>query len=78
MVEHERTRHQEGLLKTTDAFVKENLQVATIAFFGAHLQLPLGVSLLLAAILGVVIVLVPSFSRITQLRRTLRRAASGK
>ncbi|HVV18210.1 MAG TPA: lipopolysaccharide assembly protein LapA domain-containing protein [Pseudonocardiaceae bacterium] len=59
-------------------FILENLQTASITFFGAHLQLPLGVALLLAAILGIVIVLVPSFSRITQLRRTLRRATSGK
>lgn len=59
-------------------FILENLQTASIAFFGAHLHLPLGVSLLLAAIAGVVLVLVPTSGRIMQLRRTLRRAANGR
>lgn len=59
-------------------FIIENLGTVKIAFFGAHWELPLGVAILLAAVCGVLLVLVPSFGRILQLRRTLRRAASGK
>ncbi len=59
-------------------FIIENLQTVNIAFFGAHWQLPLGVAILLAAVCGVLLVLVPSFGRIIQLRRTLRQATTGK
>ena len=59
-------------------FIIENLQTVNIAFFGMHWQLPAGVAMLLAAVCGVLLVLVPSFGRIIQLRRTLRRAAHSK
>jgi uncharacterized integral membrane protein len=56
-------------------FIIENGQTVDIGYFGAHLRLPLGVALLLAAIGGVLLVLVLSAGRIVQLRRTLRKAA---
>jgi uncharacterized integral membrane protein len=54
-------------------FILENSQRARISFFGAHGQLPLGVALLLAAVFGVLLVVVPGTARIVQLRRTARR-----
>jgi len=54
-------------------FILENSQKVSIAFFGAHGHLPLGVALLLAAVLGVLLVAVPGTARIMQLRRTARR-----
>ncbi len=54
-------------------FILENGQRANIAFFGGHAQLPLGVALLLAAVFGVLLVVIPGTARILQLRRTARR-----
>jgi uncharacterized integral membrane protein len=54
-------------------FVLENGQRADIGFFGAHGHLPLGIALLLAAILGVLLVLIPGTGRIIQLRMLARR-----
>lgn len=59
-------------------FIIENGQRVNIAFFGAHGQLPLGVALLLAAICGVLLVAVPGYGRILQLRKALRRTANGR
>lgn len=59
-------------------FIVENLGTVDIAFFGIHGHLPLGVALLVAAVCGSLLILVPSYHRISQLRRTLRRAAHGK
>jgi uncharacterized integral membrane protein len=56
----------------------ENLGTVDIAFFGAHGHLPLGVAMLVAAVCGVLLVLIPSFGRILHLRRTLHRATTGK
>jgi uncharacterized integral membrane protein len=58
-------------------FIIENGQRVDISFFGAHGHLPLGVALLLAAICGVLLVAVPGYGRILQLRRALRRTTSG-
>ncbi|HKN98291.1 MAG TPA: lipopolysaccharide assembly protein LapA domain-containing protein [Pseudonocardiaceae bacterium] len=58
-------------------FIIENGQSVSIAFFGAHGRLPLGVALLLAAICGVLLVAIPGYGRILQLRRALRRSANG-
>jgi len=44
-----------------------------VSFFGASGHLPLGVALLLAAVLGVLLVVVPGTARIIQLRMTARR-----
>ncbi len=48
-----------------------------ISYFGAHGHLPLGVALLLAAVLGVLLVVIPGAGRIIQLRRTARRHLKG-
>jgi uncharacterized integral membrane protein len=54
-------------------FILENGQRADISFFGAHGHLPLGIALLLAAILGVLLVVIPGTGRIIQLRVLARR-----
>lgn len=54
-------------------FILENGQRANISFFGAHGHLPLGVALLLAAVLGVLLVVIPGTGRIVQLRIVARR-----
>jgi lipopolysaccharide assembly protein A len=54
-------------------FILENEQTVDIAYFGAHGHLPLGVALLLAALAGALLVLIPGTVRIVQLRRTARR-----
>jgi len=54
-------------------FVLENGHRVDVAFFGAHGHLPLGVALLLAAVLGVLLVAIPAAARILQLRATARR-----
>jgi len=51
-------------------------QSVTISIFGGSLHLPLGVALLLAAICGVLLVAVPGYGRIFQLRRAVRRAGN--
>ena len=56
-------------------FIIENSQTVDIGFFGAHWHLSLGVAMLLAAICGVLLVAVPGYGRIIQLRRVLRKAA---
>jgi lipopolysaccharide assembly protein A len=54
-------------------FILENSQQVNIGYFGAHGHLPLGVALLLAAILGVLLIVIPGAGRMIQLRRTARR-----
>jgi uncharacterized integral membrane protein len=54
-------------------FILENGQQATVAYFGAHGHLPLGVALLLAAVAGALLVVIPGTGRILQLRATARR-----
>src|SRR5215467_9328878 len=54
-------------------FILENGQQVDIAYFGAHGHIPLGVALLLAAVLGILLVVIPGAGRIIQLRRTARR-----
>jgi uncharacterized integral membrane protein len=55
-------------------FILQNPQRVQVHLFGAHLNAPLGVSLLLAAALGLLLVVVPGAGRIIQLRRSTRRA----
>jgi uncharacterized integral membrane protein len=57
-------------------FILENSHGVDVAFFGAHGHLPLGVALLLAAVLGVLMVVIPGTGRIIQLRMTARRHRS--
>jgi uncharacterized integral membrane protein len=54
-------------------FILENGQSVSIGYFGAHGHLPLGVALLLAAILGILLVVIPGTGRIMQLRITAHR-----
>jgi putative membrane protein len=54
-------------------FILENLHQVNISFFGVHGRLPLGVAMLLAAVAGVLLVVIPGSGRIFQLRRTARR-----
>jgi uncharacterized integral membrane protein len=54
-------------------FILQNGRRADIAFFGAHWHLPLGVALLLAAVFGNLLVLIPGTARILQLRAAARR-----
>ena len=54
-------------------FILQNGQRVSIGYFGAHGHLPLGVALLLAAVLGVLLVVIPGTGRIIQLRITARR-----
>jgi uncharacterized integral membrane protein len=50
-----------------------NLRRTSISFFGAHASVPIGVGLLLAAVAGALIVIIPGTGRIIQLRITARR-----
>ena len=54
-------------------FILENSQKVDISYFGAHGHLPLGVALLFAAVLGILLVVIPGTARIIQLRMTARR-----
>jgi uncharacterized integral membrane protein len=54
-------------------FILENGQRASISYFGAHGHLPLGVALLFAAVLGILMVVIPGTARIVQLRIAARR-----
>ena len=54
-------------------FILENGQRVSISYFGAHGHLPLGVALLLAAVIGVLLVVIPGTGRIIQLRIAARR-----
>ncbi|MGW0522751.1 LapA family protein [Crossiella sp. NPDC003009] len=56
-------------------FILENGQDVQISYFGVAGTLPLGVALLLAAILGVLLVAVPGYARIIQLRRSAKRGS---
>jgi uncharacterized integral membrane protein len=54
-------------------FILENGEKITVTFLGATGHLPLGVALLLGAVLGVLLVVIPGTGRIIQLRITARR-----
>jgi uncharacterized integral membrane protein len=57
-------------------FILQNNSYVTIYFFGWGGSFPLGVVLLLAAICGVLLVAIPGYGRIIQLRRSFRKAAN--
>lgn len=57
-------------------FILENLRSVKVTFFGAHWRVPLGVDLLLAAVLGGLLVVLVGTVRILQLRREARRRTS--
>jgi uncharacterized integral membrane protein len=54
-------------------FILENSQRVSIGYLGAHGHLPLGVALLLAAVLGILLVVIPGTARIIQLRIVAHR-----
>lgn len=54
-------------------FILENLHSVRATFFGAHWQIPLGVDLLFAAVLGGLVVVMVGALRMLQLRREARR-----
>jgi uncharacterized integral membrane protein len=54
-------------------FILENNRKVQISYFGAHGNLPLGVALLFAAVLGILLVAIPGTARIIQLRILARR-----
>jgi uncharacterized integral membrane protein len=54
-------------------FILENSHRVAISYLGAHGHLPLGVALLLAAVIGILLVVIPGTGRIIQLRVTARR-----
>ncbi len=54
-------------------FIAENSHKVTISFLGAHGTLSLGLTMLIAALAGVVITLLVGTTRIFQLRREVRR-----
>jgi uncharacterized integral membrane protein len=54
-------------------FILQNDQRVSISYLGGSGHLPLGVALLLAAVLGVFLVVIPGSGRIIQLRITARR-----
>ena len=54
-------------------FILENLHATDATFFGAHWRIPLGLDLLLAALLGATAVFVVGAPRTLQLRLLARR-----
>jgi len=54
-------------------FILQNGQDVGISYLGAHGHLPLGVALLLAAVCGVILVVLAGTARISQLRAVNRR-----
>jgi len=54
-------------------FILENSQRVDISYFGVHGHLPLGVALLLAAVLGIVLVVIAWFARGVRVRAASRR-----
>jgi uncharacterized integral membrane protein len=59
-------------------FVLQNLTNARTSFFGLTWTIPLGLDLLLAALLGGVIAFLLGAARMLQIRRVARRYARGK
>jgi uncharacterized integral membrane protein len=54
-------------------FVLQNGQSVDVSFLGLHGHLPMGVALLLSAVVGVLVVALPGTARIVQLRAFGRR-----
>jgi lipopolysaccharide assembly protein A len=54
-------------------FILENGHQVAISYLGAHGHLPLGVALLFAAVIGILLVVIPGTGRIIQLRIVARR-----
>jgi uncharacterized integral membrane protein len=59
-------------------FILQNGSKVQINLFGANPDLPLGVALLLAAVLGALLVVLVGAARVVQLRHTARRIARSR
>lgn len=59
-------------------FILENLHATDVAFFGVHWRIPLGLDLLLAALLGATAVFVIGAARTLQLRLLTRRTMQAR
>lgn len=66
------------LLAVVLVFILQNLQDVDVSFFGARWRIPLGVDLLLAAVLGGLVTVTAGAVRLLQLRRVARRHAKGR
>jgi uncharacterized integral membrane protein len=58
-------------------FIAQNLRRVPVHFLGWHAQFPLALTILLAAVIGLLLVAIPGSVRILQLRRTVRKTAVG-
>ncbi|MFD1044975.1 lipopolysaccharide assembly protein LapA domain-containing protein [Kibdelosporangium lantanae] len=56
-------------------FILQNLPTVTVTFLGLSGELPLGVALLFASIVGALLVILVGAARILQLRRRVRRSS---
>ena len=54
-------------------FIAQNLDKATIHFLGLSGRMPIGLTILIAAIFGILIAAIPGTIRIIQLRKSLKR-----
>jgi uncharacterized integral membrane protein len=54
-------------------FILQNSQHVRISYLGAHGHLPLGVALILAAVCGALLIVIPGSLRIVELRRVRRK-----
>jgi uncharacterized integral membrane protein len=66
-----------ALLVIVLVFILQNSNEVRVEFLWGHLHLPLGVALLLAAVLGALVALMAGTVRILQLRRHARRVREG-
>jgi uncharacterized integral membrane protein len=57
-------------------FIAQNAHAVVVTFLGAHASVSLAVALLIAAIAGALVMAAAGTARITQLRRTMRRAST--
>ncbi|WP_197319116.1 lipopolysaccharide assembly protein LapA domain-containing protein [Saccharomonospora sp. NB11] len=64
------------LLVVLLVFILQNTESVTVRFLGTAGSLPLGVSMLLSAVVGALVVAALGVARIVQLRRTVRRRGS--
>ncbi|HTJ70399.1 MAG TPA: LapA family protein [Actinospica sp.] len=58
-------------------FILQNSQHVEVHIYGGHWNAPLGVALLMAAALGVLLVVIPVTARILQLRRAMKSGKRG-
>ena len=66
------------ILVVVSIFILENLKTVKVGFFGASWRAPLGVDVLLGAVMGALIVFTAGSLRILQLRRAVRRRPTSR